>query len=251
MASASVTEIAVEIPTRDGTADGFLFHVEGARNPGVIYLTDIGGIRPSQNQGARRLAEQGYTVLMPNIFYRTGRPPLLDFPIKPGEDSARRMAELRSPLTADGVERDAKEYADFLSQQSSTKAGGVGVVGYCYSGAVAMRIAAALPDTVVAMASFHAGKLYLDTPESPHHLLPRIKARLYFGHAVQDKGMPQDAIEKFEEALRDWGGRFESETYDGAYHSWTTLDSPVYNPPQAERAFQKLIELFHETLQRA
>jgi carboxymethylenebutenolidase len=112
-----------------------------------------------------------------------------------------------------------------------------------------MRIAAARPDKVVAMASFHAGRLLVDTPQSPHLLLPQIKARLYFGHAVQDKSMPEELIAKLEAALREWGGRFESETYDGAYHGWTTLDSPVYNAPQAERAFQKLTQLFAETLQ--
>jgi carboxymethylenebutenolidase len=186
---------------------------------------------------------------MPNIFYRTGRPPLIQFPLKPGEETAQRMADLTTPLTPDAIARDARAYADFLLSQRSTSQRPIGVVGYCYSGAVAMRIAAARPDKVAAMASFHAGRLIIDTPQSPHLLLPQIKARLYFGHAVQDKSMPKESIEKFEAALREWGGRFESETYDGAYHSWTTLDSPVYNAPQAERAFQKLTQLFAETLQ--
>jgi carboxymethylenebutenolidase len=186
---------------------------------------------------------------MPNIFYRTGRPPLIQFPLKQGEEAAKRMAELTTPLTPDAIARDASVYIDFLLSQRSTSHGPIGVVGYCYSGAVAMRIAAARPDKVAAMASFHAGRLIVDTPQSPHLLLPQIKARLHFGHAVQDKSMPQESIVKFEAALREWGGRFESETYDGAYHSWTTLDSPVYNAPQAERAFQKLTQLFAETLQ--
>ena len=242
-------EMKVEIKTPDGIADGFLFQSEEAQHPGVIYLTDIGGIRPAQNQAARRLAERGYTVLMPNIFYRTGRPPLIQFPLKHGEEAAKRMAELTTPLTPEAVARDAGAYVDFLLSQRSTTQGPIGVVGYCYSGAFAMRIAAARPDKVVAMASFHAGRLIVDTPQSPHLLLPQIKARLYFGHAVQDKSMPQESIEKFEAALREWGGQFESETYEGAYHSWTTLDSPVYNQPQAERAFQKLTQLFAETLQ--
>jgi carboxymethylenebutenolidase len=116
---------------------------------------------------------------------------------------------------------------------------------------MAMRIAAAFPDRVVAVATFHAGRLFVDTPQSPHLLLPRIKGSLYFGHAVQDKSMPQEAIEKLEGALRGWGGKFESETYEGAFHSWTTLDSPIYNQPQAERAFAKLTELFSSSLRSA
>ena len=243
-----MTETKVEIRTPDGIADGFLFHAENTQHPGVIYLTDIGGLRPAQNQAALRLAEQGYTVLMPNIFYRTGRPPLIQFPLQPGEATAMRMAELTTPLTPDAVARDARAYVDFLLSQPSTAKHPIGVVGYCFSGAIAIRIAAALPDRVAAAASFHAGRLFVDTPQSPHLLLPRIKARLYFGHAVQDKSMPQESIEKFEAALHAWGGRFESETYEGAYHSWTTLDSPVYNPPQAKKAFQKLTLLFAETL---
>ncbi len=241
-------ETRVDIQTRDGVADGFLFQPDVSVAPGVIHLTDIGGIRPAQNQMARRLAEQGYTVLMPNIFYRTGRPPLIEFPLKSGEDAAKRMAELTTPLTPDAIERDGKAYAGFLTDQSSKRKSPIGIVGYCYSGALAVRIAAALPHIVAAVASFHAGRLFVDAPQSPHLALPRIRARMYFGHAVQDKSMPQEAIDKFEDALKNWGGRYETEVYSGAYHSWTTLDSPVYNPSQAERAFQKMTVLFAETL---
>jgi len=109
-------------------------------------------------------------------------------------------------------------------------------------------VAAAQPDKVAAAASFHGGGLYTDSPTSPHLLLPRIRARLYFGHAVKDNSMPEEAIRKFETALAAWGGQYQSETYEGAYHSWTALDSPVYNQPQAERAFGKLTELLAATL---
>ncbi|MGE5111557.1 MAG: dienelactone hydrolase family protein [Acidobacteriaceae bacterium] len=240
-------ELSVEIRTTDGTADGFLF--QGLEpKPGVIYLTDIGGIRPSQHQMARRLAEQGFTVLMPNLFYRTGRPPVAQFPLRPGPDNEKRLGELRGPLTPEAVQRDANAYIDFLTAQTMVGMGPIGVVGYCFSGAVALRIAAARPKEVAAAASFHGGRLYTDDPDSPHLLLPKIRARLYFGHAVQDRSMPAEAIEKFEEALRAWGGEYESETYEGAFHSWTTLDSPVYNQPQAERAFAQLTELLSTSL---
>jgi carboxymethylenebutenolidase len=125
----------------------------------------------------------------------------------------------------------------------------MGVVGYCFSGALAMRTAATRPDRIAAAASFHGGRLFTDAPTSPHLVLPRIKARLYFGHATQDQTMPQEAIEKLNRALQTWGGVYESEVYEGAYHSWTVPDSPVYNQPQAERAFAKLTWLFAKTLQ--
>ncbi len=122
------------------------------------------------------------------------------------------------------------------------------MVGYCFTGAMAVRFAASQPDMFAAAASFHGGRLYTDEPTSPHTLLPQVKGRLYFGHAVEDRGMPKEAIEKFEHALAAWGGKYESETYAGAHHGWAVPDNPSYNQPQAERAFQKLTALFADTL---
>jgi len=245
-----VVEQAVEVRTHDGIADGFLYHAaDHSQRPGVLYLTDIGGIREANRGMARRLAERGYTLFVPNIFYRTSRIPVFDFPIKMGEErTTNRFGELSAPLTPEAIERDAASYVDFLASNDAVKPSPIGVVGFCYSGAMAMRTAAIRPQRVAAAASFHGGKLYTDQPSSPHLLLPKINSRLYFGHAVNDRGMPAEAISKFEAALTSWGGRFESETYDGALHSWTVTDSPVYNHAQAERAFQKLTQLFSETL---
>ncbi len=244
-----MTEQEVQIRTADGTSDAVLFKEEGRRAPGVIHLTDIGGIRPSHRDMARRLAERGYTVLLPNVFYRTGRPPMFDFQPKIGEErTMRRFAELAGPMTPDAMERDAGAYVDFLASQDSVNAGKLGVVGYCFTGAMAMRTAAVRPDKIAAAASFHGGMLYTNAPTSPHLVLPHIKARLYFGHAIQDQSMPAEAIKKLDEALAAWGGKFESETYDGAYHGWTTADAPVYNAAQAARAFERLTALFASTL---
>jgi carboxymethylenebutenolidase len=239
----------VEILTADGVCDAVVFRPDtGARASAVIRLTDIGGIRPAQVEMAGRLAGLGYVVLMPNIFYRTRRPPIFDFPFNMAEErTQKRLAELREPLTPEAVERDATSFVDFLAT-TETGGRGMGVVGYCFSGSLAMRTAAARPDKMAAMASFHGGGLCTDAPTSPHLMLPRIKARLYFGHAVQDRSMPQEAIDKLNQALDRWGGRYESEVYEGAYHSWTTPDSPVYNQPQAERAFEKLEQLLAATL---
>jgi carboxymethylenebutenolidase len=245
-----MVEEAIEIRTPDGTSDGYLYRPEGeTRWPGVIHLTDIGGIRPAHRQMAQRLATEGYTVLMPNVFYRTGRPPMFDSAARSDDEQRRkRMGELRDPLTPEAVERDAAAYVDFLAGQDSVSAGELGVVGYCFTGSMALRIAATCPDRIGAAASFHGGGLFTEAPTSPHLALPRIRAQLYIGHAVQDRSMPQDAIEKLDQALAAWGGNYESEVYEGAYHSWTVPDSPVHNPQQAERAFEKLIELFGKTL---
>jgi carboxymethylenebutenolidase len=241
-----VIETAIEIRTPDGVSDGFLFRTEAAgRRPGVIHLTDIGGIRSSHRGMAQRLAEK----VLPNVFYRTGRPPMFDFPFKPGEErSMKRLAELASPLTPEAMERDASAYVDFLAAQDSVSDVPMGVLGHCFTGAMSMRTAAARPDKIAVAAALHGGNLFTDKPTSPHLALPRIKSRLYFGHAAQDRTMPQEAIENLDRALATWGGKYESEVYDGALHGWTVPDSPVYNQPEAERALGKLTELLAGTL---
>lgn len=243
-------EKAVEIRTPDGTAEGFLYQpTEKGSWPGVIHLPDIGGVRPAHRQMASRLASEGYVVLVPNIFYRFSKIPVFDFPIKFGDErTTQRIGELRASLPPDLAQRDGASYVDFLAKQDPVSDGPMGVIGFCFTGSMAMRTAVARPDKVAAVASFHGGGLYTDDPSSPHLLLPKIKARLYFGHGIEDRAMPKEAIEKFEGALAAWGGRYESETYEGAHHGWTVLDFPVYNQPQAQRAYRKLTELLSETI---
>ena len=243
-------EQAIEIRTADGTSDGVLFRAEDGRpRPAIIHLTDIGGIRPDHRNMARRLAEKGYTVFLPNVFYRTGRPPMFDFtPVTGDARTMKRFAELAGPLTPDAMERDAAAYVDFLAKQECVTQGPMGVVGYCFTGAMAMRTAAVRPAKIAAAASFHGGGLFTDAPSSPHHVLPRIKAQLYFGHAINDQSMPAEAIKKFDLALAAWQGRYQSEVYEGANHGWTVPGGPVYNHQQAERAFEKMSELFASTL---
>lgn len=242
-------ETEVDIRTSDGTSQAILYFPDNDRAPGVIFLTDIGGLRPSQRNMARRIAGAGYTVLLPNIFYRTSLLPVFDFPIELGEErTTRRFGELSRPLTPEAMDRDAAEYVDFLAAHDSVGRGGMGVVGFCFSGAFALRTAAVRPHQIATAASFHGGRLYTDDPSSPHLVLPRVKARLYFGHAVEDRSMPAEAIAKLNEALKAWGGEHESEVYNGARHGWTVPDNPAYNHPQAERAFSKLIELFKQNL---
>jgi carboxymethylenebutenolidase len=249
-----MTEQAIEVRTTDGTADGFLYRPErGASGPGVLHLTDILGIRQANRQMAQRLAEQGYTVLLANAFYRSGHGPLFDFPVVMGEErTMRRFSELAGALTPDAAERDAAPFSDFLLEkvrEQGVQSRSLAVVGYCFTGAIALCMAAARPEQFAALASFHGGGLYSDSPQSPHRVLPRVAARLYFGHAENDRLIPAEAITKLEAALEAWGpGRYESEIYQGAAHGWTVPGGPAYNEAQADRAFNKLTELLARTL---
>jgi carboxymethylenebutenolidase len=244
-----VIENDCEVRAAAGTTDAVLCRPEGEGQwPGVLYLTDVGGIRPTTREQIRRLAAEGFVVVMPNLFYRTASPPVFEVKAGDAEAMRNRMAELTAPLAPQELDRDLPIYVDVLTADPFCAPGQIGVAGYCFSGGVALRTAAVRPDRVRAVASFHGGRLYSDSSASPHFLLPRVKAQLYFAHAVEDGSMPKEAIENFERALSEWGGKYKSEVYDGAFHGWTMPDSPVYNQPQAERAFGELLRLFRETL---
>ena len=240
-------ETQFEIPTI--ATETLLFRPDDiAEFPGVIFLTDIWGIRTSNIGMAKRLAEKGFAVLMPNVFHRYSRNQPNGFEPENDAEKQKALHTLFGCLTAAQMVSDGKAYVDFLLAQKGVKPGKVGVVGYCFTGQMALRIAAAEPDRVAAAASFHGGFLVTDKPDSPHKQIAKVKARLYFGHAVEDSSATPEQIETLEAALRDWHGAFQSETYEGAKHGWTVPGRPVYNELQAERAFEKEVELFDATL---
>jgi len=237
-------ERVVEIPMGESAGNGFLYTNGSEPRPGVLFLTDAGGIRPSVRKAATRLSDAGYTVLLPNVFFRVGEPPFFTPPLDFQDPKVRAtFAALVGSLPPDAMEEDGGCYVDFLAALPETADSSVSVVGHCMTGSMSLRVAAARPETVGAAASFHGGRLYTDSSTSPHLALPRIEARLYIGHAENDPSMPAEAIEKLDRALEDWGGSYESEVYPGARHGWTSTDSPVYDRAQADRAFEKLCAL--------
>ena len=246
-----MSETKVDVKAADGTAEGFLFTPSSGTGPwpGVLYLTDIMGIRPAYHKMAQRLADQGYVVLLPNIFHRGTRLPVLDFVPQMGDErTMKRMGELRASLPNDKMGPDGAAYVDWLLAQKNVKPGKVGVVGYCFTGQMSVRTAGAAPDKVAAAISFHGGGLYTDQPDSPHKLLPKITASLYIGHATNDRSMPAEAITKFEAALKDWSGKGESETYD-ALHGWCVPGREgIYKESEAERAFAKMVSVLKAAL---
>ncbi|HEY2007392.1 MAG TPA: dienelactone hydrolase family protein [Rhizomicrobium sp.] len=217
--------------------------------PGVVFLTDIWGVRPANIGVAKRLAERGFAVLMPNVFHRYSRMTQDGFEHGGEDERMKALQALFQALTPQNMVDDGKAYVDFLLAQKGVKPGKVGMVGYCFTGQMAVRTAAALPDKVASAASFHGGFLVTDAPDSPHKILGPIKARLYFGHAVEDSTATPEQVKTLEAGLRDWHGAFESEVYEGALHGWTVPGRDVYNEVQAERAFEKLVGLFEATLE--
>jgi carboxymethylenebutenolidase len=245
-----LTSQPVEIPTAAGTIDALIARPDTKeRLPGVIQLTDGLGLRPAHAELSQRIAGRGYMVLTPNIFYRTTRWPAFDSDVDfSNQDTMNRFRELTSPLTPDAMVLDGSALVDFLAAQHLVSPGPMGVVGFCFAGQFSLRVAAARPDRITAAASFHGGNLVTDSERSPHLVLPQVIARLYFGHAVNDRSMSLQAIEKLEEALRAWGGTFQSEIYDGALHGWMVPGHKVYHQEHAERGFARLMELLDSTL---
>lgn len=242
-------ETKVDIKTHDGVADGYLYQPDAAGTwPAVIMYTDIWGVRPTFQDMAKRLAVDGYVVLLPNIYYRTRHMPVLKEKPSFAEPNGRaQLMALKETLTPDRVERDAIAYVDFLGVQQSVGGTKMGTAGYCMAGALALRTAAARPDRIAAMASIHSGHLATDTPDSPHLLLPKVKARLYFAHASDDSSCPPEMIRKLVAACDKASLNYESELYRGR-HGFAVEDHEVYDPPSAAKHWQKLLALFKEML---
>jgi len=256
-AAAAVTEKDVEIKTPGGTCDAALIHPEGKGSwPAAILFPDAFGLRPAMRDMAKRLAANGYTVLVPNPFYRSTKAP----GIGPGFDFANpadraKLAELRAPLTNDGVAQDATAFVAFLdSQPVVNRKAKIGVFGYCMGGPMTMQAAAAVPGRIGAGASFHGGGLVTDKPDSPHLLVPKIKAQYYFGVAANDDERQPDAKTKLAEAFQAVKLPAKVEVYEGTLHGWCVKDmplqagKPIYDEPKAQRAWGELVSLFKRAL---
>lgn len=241
-------EKQLEIKAADGTAEAILYAPDTATHPGLLFYTDIFGIRPANQGMAKHIAEKGYVVMMPNVFYRYGKPPF-GANFKWGEpESMKLLHALFSSLTGEMMEKDAPHYVKALLGEPNLSGNRIAVVGYCFTGAFAVRTAAVCADKIAAAASFHGGHLVTEAPDSPHSRIPRVKGELYFGHAIEDGSMPPDAIEKLDDTLKAWGGEYDSEVYEGARHGWTVPGRDVYNEKQAERHYQKLFGLMQRNL---
>jgi carboxymethylenebutenolidase len=243
----------VEVKTAAGVCDAALIHPKKGSWPGVILFTDVFGLRQTMRDMARRLAADGFTVLVPNPFYRTTKAPGLSTDIDFSNAADRAKIDvLRAPLTGDAVMQDAKAYVAFLDAQTSAdKKARMGAFGYCMGGPMTMQAAAANPARIGAGASFHGGGLVTDKPDSPHLLVPKMKAQFYIGVAMNDDQRQPDAKTRLDEAFRSARLQAKIEVYEGCLHGWCVKDMPmtagkppIYNATQAERAWGELVSLY-------
>ncbi len=251
MAQAKVVEKDVNVPMASGVSDSALFYPEGKGTwPAVLVWTDILGLRPVFREIGRRLAAEGYVVLVPNPFYRNAKAPVVDgsFDFSKPEDRSKVMP-LAAALTPDASFSDAKAYTTFLDQQSQTdKKKKMGVQGYCMGGPLTFRTAATRSDRIGAAATFHGGGLVTDKPDSPHLLIPQMKATVLCCVAANDDKSAPTAKDKLKEAFAAAHLKATVEVFEGCNHGWTVRGSEVYNEAGAEQAWSELSALYKQAL---
>ena len=244
--AAPVAESDVTIKTPDGSADCYFVHPATGTAPGVLMWPDIFGLRPAFRQMAKRLAESGYSVLVVNPFYRVKKAPTAD---AGSATPIPQLMPLAQALTETTQMTDAKAFIGWLDQQASVaKNRKIGTQGYCMGGPMAFRTAAAMPDRIGAVASFHGGGLVTDMPNSPHLQTAKSKAQLLIAIAANDDMRSPNEKNVLKETFEKAKLPAEIEVYTGAAHGWCPPDSQVYNEAQAEKAWTRLLALYSKAL---
>jgi len=248
--AAEVVGHDIEVETPDGRADCHFVHPSSGVHPGVIVWPDAFGLRPAMKEIGKRLATSGYSVLVVNPYYRNTKAPFLpedaDFA---DPDTRKTIMSMMATLTPETQSADAKAFVDHLDTQPVVdRDRKMGTMGYCMGGPITMRTAAARPDRIGAAASFHGGRLVTDGADSPHLLVPKMKAQYLFAIAENDDEQQPEAKDVLRDAFERSGLPAEIEVYAGALHGWCPPDSRVYNEAQAERAWSRLLALFEKAL---
>ena len=240
----------VEIKTADGTADAYFVHPQKQASAGVLMWPDIFGLRPAFKQMATRLAEAGYAVLVVNPFYRRQRAPTApEHPNMDDPPTREKLMGFYNSLNAETTATDAKAFIPYLDAQSAVdRHKKLGTAGYCMGGPLTLRTAAAFPARVGAGASFHGGGLVTEKPDSPHLLIPKIKAHYLFAIAANDDQKDPKAKDVLRESFARAHLPAEIEVYAGTQHGWCPTDSRVYDHDQAEKAWSRMLALFKTAL---
>ena len=248
--AADLKDSDVEIKTADGVADCYFVHPSSGKHPAVLVCPDIFGLRPAFKEMARRLAGSGYAVLVFNPFYRTQKAPTAPEHPNFGDPATRdQLMGMAGKTNAATMASDAKAFVPWLDSQSAVdKKKKMGVTGYCYGGPFTLRTAAAFPDRIGAGGSFHGGGLVTDKPDSPHLLIPKMKAQFLIAIAENDDAKEPKSKDTLRDAFAQAKLPAEIEVYAGTKHGWCPTDSPVYDHDLAEKAWSRLLELFKRAL---
>ena len=245
----------IEIPAAEGTAEALVARPSTGTGPfpGVILYMDAFGLRPRIQEMAQRIADWGYVVLAPNVFYRDGTAaelaPTTDMSTQEGREAAGKAAFPRvGRLTTDKALPDIDAWVSALAALDGVARGPIGTVGYCMGARLAVRTATSHPDEVAACGGFHGGGLATDEPDSPHLGLRNARARFVFGHADHDRSMGPDAVARLGEALKAAGLEASNDIYEGAPHGYTMADTSAFHPDATERHFKELRALLDGTL---
>ena len=242
----TVVETDVNVTTPDGTADCYFVHPTSGTLPGVLIWPDIFGLRPAFRQMGKRLAESGYSVLVVNPFYRVKKAPTA---ANGGATNIQELMPLARALNETTHMTDAKAFVGWLDQQGSVaKNRKIGTQGYCMGGPIALRTAAAVPDRVGAVASFHGGGLVTDQPNSPHLQAAKTKAQFLIAIAASDDQKSPNDKTALKETFEKANLPAEIEVYTGSSHGWCPPDSQVYNEALAEKAWSRLLALYGKAL---
>ncbi|VFA89194.1 Predicted dienelactone hydrolase [Gordonia paraffinivorans] len=252
-----MTGETITITAPDGDTEMYVARPDpsdGTPLPGVLFLTDLIGLRPRTRAMADRIASWGYVVAVPHLFYRHGTadewvPPAEDLadPDSLGAFFASALPKARS-LTRERARADLEFYVDALRALPGVAGGPIGVTGYCMGGRFALDVAAARPHDVAAVGMFHTGGLVTDSPDSPHLHLVGIDAFVLAIHADNDRSLPPEAIAQFEHALTSTGVTHSTTVHPGAAHGYTMSDIPAYHHEACEHHFAELESLFRRTL---
>lgn len=240
----------VSIRTTDGNCPAHLLTPDGQGPwPAVIIYMDALGMRPAMVDVARRLAENGYLALLPDLFYRSGgyQIPTPKVAFASG-DLMKIIGPLMAATGAGKAAEDTGYFLDYLDTRKDVKGEKVGAVGFCMGGGMALAAAGIWPDRIAAAASFHGGGLASDKPDSPHLLAPKIKAEVYVAEADNDPSYPPAMAARLEQALTNAGVKHRRELYEGALHGWMKPDFPIYNEEAAERGWSEMLALFDRNL---
>jgi len=235
----------ITIKTTDGVVDSHFFTpAAGGSHPAVIFYMDGLGIRPALLEMGQRLADNGYAVLLPNLYYRHG--PAGD-PLDLLNDRDKMMERVMS-VTNEGTMRDTERFLAFLDTQNSVAGERIGCTGYCMGGALSLTAAGTFTDRVVAAGSFHGARLATDAPDSPHLLAPKMKGEVYVGVSEIDPYLVEGETDRLDGALKQAGANAKVEIYPGVHHGFAVPGLPIYDRDASERHWDRLLGLYKRNL---